>query len=281
MTTVEHDQDAPRLDGPVTMRGVIASEWLKFRSLRSSPLVLAAAMAAMIVFGAIIAHNTRNPVGQDPEDVVASGPLQGYYLGQLLLGALGVLVVSGEYSSGMIRATLAAVPTRVPVLIGKSLVFTVVVGVSITLSSVAAFLVAQAELSGYRPTFSLADGSTLRVVLGTGVYLTLGRPPGKCPRVGRPQHSRRPRGDLRRHPRPPDPLRARVSQLGRLHRCLPSDRSRTELLDHARTTPRPATLDRPRTHDRLGPPRPDHSKHHAAAQRRLTSSNNCRELTRR
>lgn len=173
MTTVEQPQDVPRLDGPVTMRGVIASEWLKFRSLRSSPLVLAAAMAAMVVFGAIIAHNTRNPVGQDPEDVVASGPLQGYYLGQLLMGALGVLVVSGEYSSGMIRATLAAVPRRVPVLVGKSLVFTIVVGVAMTLSSVAAFLVAQAELSGYRATFSLADGSTLRVVLGTGVYLTL------------------------------------------------------------------------------------------------------------
>jgi ABC-2 type transport system permease protein len=173
MTTAEQDRGVLRLDGPVTMRGVIASEWLKFRSLRSSPLVVVAAMAAMVVFGAIIAHNTRNPVGQDPEDVVASGPLQGYYMGQLLMGALGVLVVSGEYSSGMIRATLAAVPRRLPVLVAKSLVFTVVVGISMTVSSVAAFLVAQAELSGYRPTFSLADGTTLRVVLGTGVYLTL------------------------------------------------------------------------------------------------------------
>ncbi len=86
-------------------------------------LVLAAAVAGMVVFGAIIAYNTRNPAGQDPEDLVASGPLQGYYLGQLLMGALGVLVVSGEYSSGMIRATLAAVPTRLPVLIGKTVVF--------------------------------------------------------------------------------------------------------------------------------------------------------------
>ena len=84
------------LDGPVTQSGVIASEWLKFRSLRSTLLVLAAAVAGMVVFGAIIAYNTRNPAGQDPEDLVASGPLQGYYLGQLLIGALGVLFVTGR-----------------------------------------------------------------------------------------------------------------------------------------------------------------------------------------
>lgn len=164
---------AGRVDGPVTLRGVVASEWLKFRSLRSTVLVLAAAVAAMIVFGGVIAFNTRNPAGLDPEDVVASGPLQGYYLGQLLMAALGVLVVSGEYSSGMIRATFAAVPKRTPVLIAKAVVFTLVVGISMIAASVAAFLVAQAVLSGHRPTYSLSDGSTLRVVVGTGVYLTL------------------------------------------------------------------------------------------------------------
>jgi ABC-2 type transport system permease protein len=162
-----------RVDGPVTQPRVIVSEWLKFRSLRSTLLVLLAAVAGMVVFGAIIAYNTRNPAGQDPEDLVASGPLQGYYLGQLLMGALGVLVVSGEYSSGMIRATLAAVPTRLPVLVGKAVVFVVVVGISMTVASLAAFFVAQSVLSGYRPTATLADGSTLRVVVGTGVYLTL------------------------------------------------------------------------------------------------------------
>lgn len=162
-----------RVDGSVTQRRVIASELVKFVSLRSTVLVLAAAMLAMVAFGAIIAFNTRNPVGQDPEDLVASGPLQGYYLGQLLMGALGVLIVSGEYSTGMIRATLAAVPTRTPVLIGKAVVFVAVAGVLMTAASVAAFFAAQAMLSGYRPIFSLSDGDTLRVVIGTGVYLTL------------------------------------------------------------------------------------------------------------
>ena len=50
-----------RVDGPVTGRGVIASEWLKFRSLRSTLLVLTAAVVGMVAFGAIIAFNTRNP----------------------------------------------------------------------------------------------------------------------------------------------------------------------------------------------------------------------------
>lgn len=173
MTTTAPAPVDGRVDRPVTLVRVIASEWLKFRTLRSTLIVLAAAMAGMVLFGAIIAHNTRNPTGLDPEDVVASGPLQGYYLGQLPMAALGVLVVSGEYSTGMIRATLAAVPRRQPVLIAKAIVFTVVVGLAMIAASVVAFLVAQWFLSGYRPTYSLTEGSTLRVVIGTGVYLTL------------------------------------------------------------------------------------------------------------
>jgi ABC-2 type transport system permease protein len=162
-----------RVDGHVTLLRVISSEWLKFRTLRSTVLVLLVAMLAMVAFGAIIGHNTRHVAGLDPEDVVASGPLQGYYLGQLLIGSLGVLVVSGEYSSGMIRATLAAVPRRLPVLLGKLVVFIVVVGIAMVAASIVGFLVAQSFLSGYRPTYSLSDPDVLRVVVGTGIYLTL------------------------------------------------------------------------------------------------------------
>jgi ABC-2 type transport system permease protein len=162
-----------KVDGHVSLGGVVASEWLKFRSLRSTLLVLGAAVLAMVAFGAIIGHNTRNPAGLDPEDLVASGPLQGYYLGQLLIGSLGVLVVSGEYSTGMIRATLGAVPRRLPVLLAKLIVFLLVVATAMVAASIAAFLVAQAFLSGYRPTYSLSDPDVLRVVVGTGIYLTL------------------------------------------------------------------------------------------------------------
>jgi len=164
---------AGRVDGHVTLPRVVASEWAKIWSLRSTPLVIMAAMLAMAAFGAIIGHNTRHPAGLDPEDLVASGPLQGYCLGQLLIGSLGVLVVSGEYSTGMVRATFAAVPRRLPVLLAKLIVFTAVVACAMVAASVAAFFIAQAFLSGYRPTYALSEPDVLRVVVGTGVYLTL------------------------------------------------------------------------------------------------------------
>jgi ABC-type transport system involved in multi-copper enzyme maturation permease subunit len=95
------------------------------------------------------------------------------YLGQLLLGALGVLFVSGEYSTGMIRSTLAAVPKRIPVLWAKLIVFLAVTATSMIGITFVAFLAAQGLLSHYRPGYSLGDPGVLRVVLGTGVYLTL------------------------------------------------------------------------------------------------------------
>jgi ABC-2 type transport system permease protein len=158
---------------PVTQARVIASEWLKFRTLRSTVAVLAAAVLGMLVLGLVIAYNTRHLAGLAPEDAAASGTLQGYYLGQLLIGALGVLFVTGEYSTGMIRSTLAAVPRRQPVLRAKLVVFTLVVATAMIAASFGAFLLAQEVLSHYRGGYSLTDPTALRVVIGTGVYLTL------------------------------------------------------------------------------------------------------------
>jgi ABC-2 type transport system permease protein len=159
---------------PVTLTRVIRSEWLKFWTLRSTVLVLAGAFVGMIVISLIVAYNTRTlSAGQDPEDLVPSATLQGYYLGQLLIGALGVLFVSGEYSTGMIRSTLAATPKRLPVLWAKLIVFTSITAVSMVTVSVVAFLASQGLLAQYRPGFSLSDPHVLRVVIGTGVYLTL------------------------------------------------------------------------------------------------------------
>jgi hypothetical protein len=158
---------------PVTGRKVIKAEWVKFRTLRSSWAVLGAAVLGMVVIGFLVAHNTRHLVGVAPEDAAASGPLQGYFLGQLLIGALGVVFVTGEYSTGMIRSTFAAVPKRLPVLRAKAAVFTVIVLFTMTAASVVAFLIAQAYISHYRTGASLSQPGVLRVVIGTGVYLTL------------------------------------------------------------------------------------------------------------
>ena len=158
---------------PVSLRRTIKAEWIKFRTLRSTLGVLAAAVVGMIVVALLVAYNTRH-IGANiqPDDVVPSSTLQGYYLGQLLIGALGVLFVSGEYSTGMIRSTLAAVPKRLPVLWAKLIVFIAVTATSMITISLIAFVSAQGLISNYRTGYSLGDPGALRVVIGTGVYLT-------------------------------------------------------------------------------------------------------------
>ncbi len=159
---------------PVTTRRVIRSEWVKWKTLRSTWAVLGVAMVAMVLIGLIEAYNTRHlSANLQANDIAPSGPLQGFYLGQLLIGSLGVLFVSGEYSTGMIRSTLAAVPKRIPVLWAKLAVFVGVVGTSMIVITFVAFLSAQGLLSHYRTGFSLGDPGVLRVVLGTGIYMTL------------------------------------------------------------------------------------------------------------
>jgi ABC-type transport system involved in multi-copper enzyme maturation permease subunit len=160
--------------GRVTLAHVIRSEWIKFRTLRSSWATLSAAMLALIVLGLVIGYNIgKNYTGLAPEDAAASGPLQGYHGAQLLIGVLGVLFVSGEYSTGMIRSTLAAVPRRVPVLAAKAIVFGSIALVTMVASTFAAYFGAQLFLAHYGHGGSLSDPGALRAVIGTGVYLAL------------------------------------------------------------------------------------------------------------
>jgi ABC-2 type transport system permease protein len=159
---------------PVTLRRVVRSEWIKFWTLRSTWLVLGSAVAGMIVLALVVAYNTRHLTRNlQPNDVAPSSTLQGYYLAQLLIGALGVLFVSGEYGTGMIRSTLVAVPRRLPVLWAKLVVFVTVTAVSMIPVSIVAFVCAQGLLSHYRAGYPLDGPGVLRVVIGTGVYLTL------------------------------------------------------------------------------------------------------------
>ncbi len=159
---------------PVTLRRVIRSEWIKFWTLRSTWAVLGAALVGMLVLALVVAYNTRHLTRNlQANDIAPSSTLQGYYLAQLLIGALGVLFVSGEYGTGMIRSTLVAVPRRLPVLWAKLVVFVTVTAASMITISIVAFVCAQALLSHYRTGFSLSDPGVLRVVIGTGIYLTL------------------------------------------------------------------------------------------------------------
>lgn len=157
--------------GAVTLPRVLTSEWVKLRSLRSTWATLVATVAAFLAFGAVVAVPTRNGTADGADDAALSGTLQGYLLAELLVGVLGVLFVSSEYGTGMIRSTLAAVPRRTPVLVAKAAVVGGVVLVVTAAAALVTFLGAQLVLGPQG--HSLGDPTALRVVLGTPVYLAL------------------------------------------------------------------------------------------------------------
>lgn len=158
----------------LTPRGVVRSEWLKFRTLRSSWWVLLASVLGMIIFAVVLGYTTGHSwSGLDKEDSSAASVLQGYHLASLLIAVLGVLSVTGEYGTGMIRSTMGAVPRRWPVLVAKIVVLGAIATVTMVLTSLAAWLGGQAVLSHYHHSTSLTAPGVLRVVLGTGVFLAL------------------------------------------------------------------------------------------------------------
>ena len=157
----------------VTLARVARSEWIKFASLRSTWISLVAAAVVEIGLAAVLGYRNGSGFAElTPEDATVSSVLEGYFLAQLMVGVLGVLFVSGEYGTGMIRSTLVAVPARVPVVIAKAGVFAVAAIVSMSVAAFAAFAAGQAVLGAYGHSSALtADG--LRAVLGTGVYLAV------------------------------------------------------------------------------------------------------------
>lgn len=88
----------------------VQAEWIKFRTLRSSWLTLGLAVALMVIVGVVIGN--------------VSAPIRGYLGAQLVVGVLGVLLVTGEYGTGMIRSTFAVVPRRPHVMGAKAAVIT-------------------------------------------------------------------------------------------------------------------------------------------------------------
>lgn len=161
----------------VTQGRVIKSEWLKFRSLRSTYYSLGAALIGMIGFGALFAaviasqwdriSATRDAATIDP---VVVG-LRGYFLVQLIVGVLGVLIVTGEYSTGMIRSSFAAAPHRLPVVWAKALVFAAITFVITAVGAFLGFFLSQAILNPHLQT-TLSAPDVLRSIFGAALYVT-------------------------------------------------------------------------------------------------------------
>jgi ABC-2 type transport system permease protein len=160
-----------------TFADVLRSEWTKLRSVRSTFWALTVTVVLGIGLGAVIsaaaAHgyarsSAASKLSWDPTGVSQDGVA----VASLAIAVLGVLCISSEYSSGMIRTSLIAVPKRGWVLAAKSLVFAVVTFVVGEATSFAAFFVGQALISGHAPHAVLGDPGVARAVAGAGLYLT-------------------------------------------------------------------------------------------------------------
>ncbi|MGY1578560.1 ABC transporter permease [Streptomyces sp. MN13] len=155
---------------------VIRSEWTKIRSVASTVWTLSLAVTVTIALGILISALSKNEFDRlDARDRLAFDPtfisFAGMSLGQLAMIVFGVLVVSNEYSTGMIRTSLAAVPQRGTFLFGKLAVATglaLVVGMA---TSFATFFLGQAMLGDLKA--SIGDPGVLRAVIGGGLYMTL------------------------------------------------------------------------------------------------------------
>lgn len=157
---------------------VLTSEWTKIRSVRSTYWTLLCAAATIIGLSAIVCAvyvaQYENMTLQDKSGFdAASASLVGGILAQLAIAVLGVLVITSEYGSGMIRATFAAVPQRLTVLAAKATVFTAVTIAVTTTACFAAFFIGQGILSAKDVGVSLGDSNALRTVVGTGLYLAV------------------------------------------------------------------------------------------------------------
>jgi ABC-2 type transport system permease protein len=163
--------------GHVTQANVLRSEWTKLWSLRSTRWSLLFAVIAMAGLGVLIAAVSMDRWShlslhdQATFDSIDRS-LGGYHLAQLAIGVLGVLVISGEYSTGMIRSSLMAVPRRLPVLWAKIAVFASVTFVLMLASAFVAFFAAQAILTEHHVNVTLGDPHALRTLVGTVLFMT-------------------------------------------------------------------------------------------------------------
>jgi hypothetical protein len=138
-------------------------EWIKLRSLRSTWLVLAVTFLATVGIGIAVGATAKDGSGDLTNDALA-----GVVPGLLLAGALGVLTMTGEYSSGTIQATLAAVPRRRLVLLAKVVVFGVVTLIVGEAASFVAFFAEGAALPHDIVAPTLSEHGALRAVVATG-----------------------------------------------------------------------------------------------------------------
>ncbi|MDH6627528.1 ABC-2 type transport system permease protein [Streptomyces sp. LBL] len=155
---------------------VVRSEWTKIRSVASTVWTLSLAVVVTVALGMLISALSKNQFDDmSRNDRLSFDPtfisFAGMSLGQLAMIVFGVLVVSNEYSTGMIRTSLAAVPQRATFLVSK---IVVAAGLALAVglvTSFVAFFLGQAMLGEHKA--SIGDPGVLRAVIGGGIYMAL------------------------------------------------------------------------------------------------------------
>lgn len=166
----------------VTFPRVLHAEWIKFWSLRSTVWTVVATVVVMAAVSWLAVFFTaREAAAPDtkPQDAALltallhdpSIVLTGTELAKLVVAVLGVLIVTGEYSTGMVRSTLTAVPRRLPALWAKAVVLVGVTAVTTVVAELLSWAVAVPTLRTHDATLDLASAETQRILLGGVLYL--------------------------------------------------------------------------------------------------------------
>jgi ABC-2 type transport system permease protein len=162
---------------PARFTDAARSEWVKLISLRSTWITLLVTVAIGVGIGTLISYLRASHFASDGGFGGGWDPTQVSFraltIAQLAIAVLGVLVVTSEYGTGMIRTSLTAVPRRGRWLAAKATVFTAVALVVGEVTAFAAFLIGQAVISNYAPHATLGGHDVLRAVIGAGLYLAV------------------------------------------------------------------------------------------------------------
>ncbi|GAB3657666.1 ABC transporter permease [Glycomyces tarimensis] len=179
-TTLVSPAESPRADdlwaSDTTLPRVIRPEWMKLRSVRSRIVTLGLTACAVIATGVLVSMlGDGAPITAEDETIYdpAGNSLFGATIAQLVLGVLGALVITSEYSTGLIRTTLTAVPRRLPVLWAKVTVLAAAAFATMVASLSVAFFVGQAVYSGGGPSASLSDPGVLGALLAAALFPTM------------------------------------------------------------------------------------------------------------
>jgi|HubBroStandDraft_6_1064221.scaffolds.fasta_scaffold01648_14 ABC-2 type transport system permease protein len=169
----------PPASGRAGFRGTLNSEFTKIRSVRSTYWTLLVLLAVSIGIGAAITGGTAaNWSHMGPSDRASFDPTQAsvaglFYLGQLVIVVLGAMTLTAEYSTGMIRTSLTAMPRRVVMYSSKVVVFAIVALVVTFIAAFVSFYLGQALLASTHDTATLSQPNVLRAIAGSALYVTL------------------------------------------------------------------------------------------------------------